>query len=120
MGIQNFGSRFLGDDGFVSGSSALARCPSISEFYKQPCAREHGHPGLCYDSDRNHGSWEDRYRSGYRPNSENELLDAVGALLVDLEKAIRALEQHGSHRQARKLREHEERLKAAVTAEALK
>lgn len=49
------------------------------------------------------------------------LATAIGALLPDLEKAIRVIErENGKTRLSRRLREHEEALKAAIVGEALK
>ena len=50
-----------------------------------------------------------------------ELAAAVGALLPDLAKAIRAIERENRKtRLSRRLREHEEALQAAIVGEALK
>lgn len=49
------------------------------------------------------------------------LAAAIGALLPDLEKAIRVIErENGKTRLSKRLREHDEALKAAIVGEALK
>lgn len=49
------------------------------------------------------------------------LAAAIGALMPDLEKAIRAIErENGKTRLSKRLRAHEEALKAAIVGEALK
>ena len=130
MGVsRNFGRSFLGTN--ISGSAAIARCPSVNEFHKQPCAREHSHPGLCYPADRNHGSWEDKYRVGYRPVETSALVDAVNAALDDIRQAgdvigsdydltLSTLGRKTLAGLVDRLRAHEEALKAAIVGEALK